>query len=90
MIGWSQIPGSDRIVKCRSFSLCLGRGLAFELDLAYPWADLPVDATICDIGGGKGHVMLQLLREYPHLRAVVQDLKPVIEDARKVSSYSHH
>jgi hypothetical protein len=73
------------LVKVRDLISVSGWELQPELDLAFPWADLPADATICDIGGGKGHVMRQILREHPHLRAVIQDLDPVIEDAKLAS-----
>jgi hypothetical protein len=86
MVGWCLVTGSDCIGKGRNFSQCSRLGVAPELDLAFPWADLPADTTICDIGGGKGHVMQQILHEYPHLRVVVQDLYPVIKDTKKVSS----
>jgi len=50
---------------------------------AFPWADLPADTTICDVAGGNGSAMNLILKAYPHLRAVIQDLGPVIEDAKK-------
>jgi hypothetical protein len=84
MMGWIQISGSDCIVKGRGSNQCSSRGVAPELGLAFPWENLLADATICNIGGGKGYLVQQILREYPHLRAVVQDLNSVIEDARKV------
>lgn len=37
-------------------------------------------ATVCDIGGGHGHLVSSLLVRYPHLRGVVLERPSVIED----------
>ncbi|KAI3319733.1 S-adenosyl-L-methionine-dependent methyltransferase [Xylariaceae sp. AK1471] len=42
-----------------------------ELQDNYRWADL--EGTVVDIGGGSGHVSMQLARHVPHLKFVVQD-----------------
>ena len=52
----------------------------------YNWSELPKDAVVNDIGGGNGHIVLELLKKFPHLRAVVQDLPSVLEDTRRVSN----
>ncbi|KAF5379563.1 hypothetical protein D9757_009256 [Collybiopsis confluens] len=49
----------------------------------YPWASLPPNSVICDIGGGNGHVIMDLLKVYPHLKLVLQDQPQVIEMAKK-------
>src|SRR5579864_2868635 len=36
--------------------------------------------TICDVGGGHGHLICALLREHPHLSGIVLDLPEVFED----------
>ena len=51
---------------------------------AYPWASLPSDTTICDVGGGTGHVMLSLCKSFPALKIVVQDLSSNQNDAERV------
>jgi O-methyltransferase/methyltransferase family protein len=35
--------------------------------------------TICDIGGGQGHLLCALLKAYPHLTGIVLDLPAVVE-----------
>jgi len=50
--------------------------------LAYPWNDLAPDTRICDVGGGNGHVVLEIIKRYTNFRAVIQDLPPVIEGAK--------
>jgi hypothetical protein len=44
----------------------------------YPFAALPADTTIVDVGGGIGHTAHLILPYAPHLRFVIQDLESVI------------
>jgi tRNA G46 methylase TrmB len=54
--------------------------------LAYAWDKVPADSVICDIGGGNGHATLGLVKKFPHLKIVVQDLAVVVHQGREVSS----
>lgn len=45
----------------------------------YPWGDLAQGATICDVGGGNGHLTAEVVKAFPGLRLVVQDL-PVTKE----------
>ncbi|WP_437818218.1 methyltransferase [Sorangium sp. So ce1078] len=36
--------------------------------------------TLCDVGGGHGHLLCSVLARYPHLRGTVLDLAPTFED----------
>lgn len=40
----------------------------------YDWQALEQDAVICDVGGNNGHATLDLVKGYPKLKVVVQDL----------------
>ena len=40
--------------------------------------------TICDVGGGHGHLICALLKEYPHLTGLVLDLPEVFNDRTKL------
>ncbi|KAJ7634568.1 S-adenosyl-L-methionine-dependent methyltransferase [Roridomyces roridus] len=51
----------------------------------YPWAALPTDTVVCDIGGGYGHNTIDLLKDFPQLKIIVQDLPEVIEEGRKTN-----
>ncbi|KAJ7501102.1 S-adenosyl-L-methionine-dependent methyltransferase [Mycena galericulata] len=51
---------------------------------AFPWADLPKDAVVVDVGGGVGWATLPLAKKYPHLRIVVQDQVEVVNDGLKI------
>lgn len=91
MIGWGVVTGRAMLPKGR---LRL-RFLSFKSDVSfiprrivYPWQSLPSGTTICDVGGGNGHAMLNLLKAFPHLRAVVQDLKAAVEDGQEVNRHS--
>ncbi|KAJ7487263.1 S-adenosyl-L-methionine-dependent methyltransferase [Mycena galericulata] len=53
------------------------------LPKVYPWAALPANSLICDVGGGSGHASINLLKAFPHLKFVVQDLPGVVEQAKE-------
>lgn len=36
--------------------------------------------TLCDVGGGHGHLICNILREHPHLRGAVLELEATIKD----------
>ncbi|KAH6888349.1 S-adenosyl-L-methionine-dependent methyltransferase [Coprinopsis sp. MPI-PUGE-AT-0042] len=48
----------------------------------YPWHELPDGSTVCDIGGGLGHMSIALARAHPNLEFTVQDLPQQIQQAR--------
>ncbi|KAF7291227.1 hypothetical protein MIND_01266300 [Mycena indigotica] len=50
-----------------------------ELFLGFPWGDLPAGSMLVDVGGGVGHVTLQIAKRYPALRVVVEDLEQAAE-----------
>ena len=56
--------------------------------IGFDWASLKQEALVVDVGGGLGSATLHLMKEYPHLRYVVQDRPKVIDDAVKVCSDS--
>lgn len=38
-------------------------------------------SQVCDVGGGRGHLLCSLLKEYPHLEGTVLELPFVVEEA---------
>ncbi|KAJ7214521.1 S-adenosyl-L-methionine-dependent methyltransferase [Mycena pura] len=58
-----------------------GKGM---LPKVYPWGSLPADTIVCDVGGGNGHATVDLLNAFPHLKIIVQDLPPVVEEGRQI------
>lgn len=58
--------------------------------IVYPWSSLPTSdtITICDVGGGNGHVVLELLKSLPdhQLKAVIQDMASMLDEGRTLWS----
>jgi O-methyltransferase len=61
----------------------LGMSLAQAPVIAklYPFAELGI---VCDVGGGRGTLLSELLLRYPHLRGMLQDSAEVLDSARAV------
>lgn len=53
----------------------------------YKWSILPSETTICDVGGGNGHVMLDLVRAFPGFKVVVQDTPDMCVKGREVGLF---
>ncbi|KAI8932345.1 hypothetical protein NX059_010538 [Plenodomus lindquistii] len=49
----------------------------------YPWYELG-SATVVDVGGGVGGFCIQLSHLYPHLKFIVEDRTPVLEQAKSM------
>ncbi|KAJ7637687.1 S-adenosyl-L-methionine-dependent methyltransferase [Mycena polygramma] len=77
----SQKERSDRFAQAMvGWGLVTGKGM---LPKVYPWASLPKDTVFCDVGGSNGHVSIHLLKAFPHLKMVVQDLPTVVEQGQE-------
>ncbi|KAK0719485.1 S-adenosyl-L-methionine-dependent methyltransferase, partial [Lasiosphaeris hirsuta] len=48
---------------------------------AYPWDQLPSNATVVDVGGSWGHVVKSLAELFPSYSFIVQDLPAVVKAA---------
>ncbi|KAJ6628892.1 S-adenosyl-L-methionine-dependent methyltransferase [Mycena sp. CBHHK59/15] len=57
-----------------------GKGM---LPKVYPWGSLPENTVVCDVGGGNGHATIELLKGFPQLKIVVQDLPGVAEQGKE-------
>ena len=44
-----------------------------------PWASLPPNGLVVDVGGSHGNCMVAIAKKYPSLRFIVQDLLSVIQ-----------
>ncbi|KZT57857.1 S-adenosyl-L-methionine-dependent methyltransferase [Calocera cornea HHB12733] len=58
---------------------CLDRGLLADAVLS----DLGPTITLVDVGGGRGGLVMQLLKRYPGWKAVIQDTAEVIAETRQ-------
>lgn len=62
----------------------MGVFAAESVPRSYPWASLPKDAVLVDVGGETGHITMAVLRKYSHLKLVVQDVESAITVGKKV------
>jgi len=46
----------------------------------FDWNSLNADSVVVDVGGGIGTLSVALAKKHPHLKLVVQDRGPVVED----------
>jgi len=88
MLGWAKLTDNSSLVQgecliSTAYFLSLIRSAGSD----FPWKELPSGTTFCDIGGGIGHVSLELAKAHPHLKVTVQDLPDVIDQARDVSRF---
>lgn len=63
----------------------IGWGVATEASAvvhAFPWGELGHGASVCDLGGGIGHVTMQLAKAHPTLQLKLQDLPERILQAK--------
>ncbi|ESK85089.1 S-adenosyl-L-methionine-dependent methyltransferase [Moniliophthora roreri MCA 2997] len=81
---WYNLPENKE--KAERFNRAMVAGIEYHgsfLSKAYPWMEHPSERTVCDVGGGNGHNMMDLLKKHPNLKAVLQDQPEVIEQAKK-------
>ncbi|KAJ8462634.1 hypothetical protein ONZ45_g17866 [Pleurotus djamor] len=51
--------------------------------LGFKWADLPRDSVVVDVGGGLGHMCMNIAKEHKHLNFIVQDRPLVVDQAKQ-------
>ncbi|KAK7685213.1 hypothetical protein QCA50_011576 [Cerrena zonata] len=47
----------------------------------FPWKDQPQGTTVCDVGGGVGHISMHFAKACPQLHLTVQDRPETVEQA---------
>ncbi|KAJ7058337.1 S-adenosyl-L-methionine-dependent methyltransferase [Mycena amicta] len=50
--------------------------------LGFNWGNLPLGSTLVDVGGGNGHLSLQISQRYQGIKVVVQDLEHTLQGGR--------
>jgi ubiquinone/menaquinone biosynthesis C-methylase UbiE len=83
MVGWGEVTGRGMLPKGSSIQHSAAAQL-LRPDSVYPWASLPENTVVCDVGGGNGHATIELLKVFPHLKVIVQDLPKVAEQGKEV------
>jgi len=73
--------GHSKPANSRQMAQFDGAMKAFSADIAgsllIDWAPPAPDATVCDVGGGVGHMLIAMAQHYPSLKGFVADLPPV-------------
>ncbi|KAJ7113834.1 O-methyltransferase [Mycena epipterygia] len=81
MFAWFQGPENSYNVS--RFAVAMQGTAATEpADLifqGFDWSQLPSGGSIVDVGGGIGYLSMSIVKRYPQLRVVNQDLGPAIE-----------
>lgn len=52
--------------------------------IGFDWKSVKAKGVIVDVGGGFGSPTMLVARQNPHLKFVIQDREPVIEQAKGV------
>ncbi|KAF1812903.1 S-adenosyl-L-methionine-dependent methyltransferase, partial [Eremomyces bilateralis CBS 781.70] len=75
-------------VRIRDFSVAMQNIATSDIQKAehllkmYDWSSIGA-ATVVDVGGSSGHASILLLKHFPELRVVVQDLPDVVEKVKE-------
>lgn len=80
---WAWHSGMGRERQMAQFDGAM-KGFSSEISgsLLVDWAPPAKDATVCDIGGGMGHMLIALAEHWPQTTGVVFDLPPVAARAK--------
>jgi len=77
----------DHAVREPAYGRAFDAGMNSQSNLQTAWAidalrdcDLGAVSHLCDVGGGRGHLLCHLLVRYPHLAGTVLDRPQVIDD----------
>src|ERR1700691_6362783 len=90
MVAKSAMAGNNVSIVKGSLSLWPGLANLYSLSsLDFPWKDIILGSTLCDVGSGVGAVSLDLAKAHPHLRITLKDQPQIIEWARDVRA-AHH
>jgi hypothetical protein len=62
----------------------MGVFAAESVPRSYPWDSLGKDAIVVDVAGGTGHITMAVLRKFPQLKVIVQDVESAIDVGKRV------
>ncbi|KAK7692880.1 hypothetical protein QCA50_004515 [Cerrena zonata] len=82
MVGHGAVIKFDAIVTGLSSKRCSSVPVLMFNLAGFPWRSQPDGTTVCDVGGGVGHVSMHIAKSCPQLRVILQDLPSVIEQAK--------
>ncbi|KAJ7208208.1 S-adenosyl-L-methionine-dependent methyltransferase [Mycena pura] len=82
---WLERP--ENAYRRERFGIGMRQSLTMEAPDAifqgFDWGLLPEGAILVDVGGGNGHVSMQIAQGNPQLHVVVQDLEHAVDGARQ-------
>ncbi|KAI0292082.1 S-adenosyl-L-methionine-dependent methyltransferase [Multifurca ochricompacta] len=83
---WQWYKEPDNVWRYHRFTAAMKGGVERFPSTTYTgsfdWKSLATDSVVVDVGGSVGKVAHELYKVFPHLKYVIQDLPPVLEDAR--------
>lgn len=53
----------------------------------FDWTSIPHGGVLVDVGGGLGHISMEVAKMRPDIHVVLEDRPPVIEQAKQVSLF---
>ncbi|KAF8509859.1 O-methyltransferase-domain-containing protein [Hysterangium stoloniferum] len=85
---WSWFEESHNALRLRRFGVAMAGVNSTQSENSllqdFDWGSLTPGSIVVDVGGGIGVSCLVLARAFPHLKFVIQDRAPVLENAYKV------
>lgn len=58
--------------------------MVINLSEGFDWATVPKNGLVVDVGGGTGHVSLEIAKAFPGLNFVIEDRPIVINSTKQV------
>lgn len=56
-----------------------------RINQAFDWNTIPDGHLLVDVGGGLGHVSLEVAKVHPNVHVVIEDREAVLKKAKPVS-----
>ncbi|KAF9458914.1 S-adenosyl-L-methionine-dependent methyltransferase [Collybia nuda] len=84
---WEWYSQPERLYERRRFGVAMKGVASMEppgfILKAFDWSSLSADSIIIDVAGGIGISSMEILKAFPHLNIIVQDIPAVVEEAVK-------
>ncbi|KAJ8076312.1 hypothetical protein PM082_000733 [Marasmius tenuissimus] len=81
---WYEEPGNEYRLKRFAFmASAFARSHTGAILKGFQWKTLSPGAVVVDVGGGQGHNMFTIRKEYPQFKFIVQDRAAVMGEAQK-------
>ncbi|GJJ06652.1 hypothetical protein Clacol_000846 [Clathrus columnatus] len=85
---WQYYARSDQTFRRHRFNIAMQGIQALQppdaILTVYKWKKVPPGSVIVDVGGGIGTAQFPLVREFPHLKIIIQDTPKVVDEGIKL------